>query len=40
MFPKESIDYFENLFFKGLFFCEKLLYNSVKKIFMEKRYEI
>ena len=40
MFPKESIDYFGNLFFKGLFFCKKLLYNSVIRIFMEKYYEI
>ena len=39
-FPKESIDRFENLSFKGLFFCENVLYNSVKKIFTEKHYEI
>lgn len=40
MFPKESIDYFGNLSFKGLFNWEKVLYNSIKKIFMEISYEI
>lgn len=39
-FPKESIDHFGNLSLKGLFFCKKVLYNSVKKIFMEMSYEI
>lgn len=39
-FPKESIDHFGNPSLKGLFFCKKVLYNSVKKIFMEMSYEI
>lgn len=40
VFQKSQLTILEILSFKGLFFCENVLYNSVKKIFMEMSYEI